>query len=82
LHAIRRAQPDTSEWHPEKPKRLWASWDRLRDKGIVDRCQRVVAREAVEDELLGVHTKEVTRHAARALLSSSTHTRMRVRTRD
>lgn len=50
--------PDPSDWHPEKPKRLWASWDRLRDKGIVDRCQRVVAREAGEEELMCVHTKE------------------------
>jgi histone deacetylase 6 len=42
--------------HPEHPGRLTAIWRRLQDEGLVKRCERVSAREATREELLGIHT--------------------------
>ena len=42
--------------HPEHPGRLSAIWNRLRDDGLIDRCDRIPAREATSDELLAIHT--------------------------
>jgi histone deacetylase 6 len=48
--------------HPEHPGRLAAIRSRLDADGLSDRCRRVSAREATDEELLAVHTPE---HVAR-----------------
>jgi len=52
-------QSSSTEWHPEKPKRVTHMWERLQAKGIVDRCQCLVTREATDAELACLHTQEV-----------------------
>ena len=42
--------------HPEHPDRLSAIWKRLTGDGLVERCDRVPAREATSEELLAIHT--------------------------
>lgn len=44
--------------HPEKPERIVAIAKRLKSAGVFDRCIRVEAREARDDELATVHTKK------------------------
>ena len=44
--------------HPENPMRTRSIVGHLIDCGVMDMCQRVPAREATDDELLLVHTKE------------------------
>lgn len=43
--------------HPETPHRIRAIANRLRSAGVFQRCIRVEAREATDDELETVHTK-------------------------
>ncbi|KAG8229704.1 hypothetical protein J437_LFUL009829 [Ladona fulva] len=43
--------------HPEKPDRLFACMDRLREYGIEDRCHQLQGRLATEEELLLCHPK-------------------------
>jgi histone deacetylase 6 len=45
--------------HPERPERLAAIEERLEAEGLADRCRRVPAREATDEELLTVHTAEL-----------------------
>jgi len=42
--------------HPEHPGRLTAIWQRLQEKGLVARCERIPAREATREELERIHT--------------------------
>ena len=42
--------------HPEHPGRLAAIWRRLREEGLAERCERVPAREATDEELARIHT--------------------------
>jgi acetoin utilization deacetylase AcuC-like enzyme len=42
--------------HPEHPGRLSAIWRRCVDEGLVERCRRMPAREASDEELERVHT--------------------------
>ncbi len=44
--------------HPEHPGRLEAIRARLEKEGLAERCQRVEAREATQEELASVHTEE------------------------
>ncbi len=43
--------------HPEHPGRLEAIRDRLQADGLIDRCERVEAREASDEELAAIHTR-------------------------
>ena len=42
--------------HPEHPGRLKAIRQRFEEDGLASRCERVPAREAVDEELLRIHT--------------------------
>jgi len=44
--------------HPEKPERATAAWEALKETGLMDQCRIIDPREATDEELLGVHTKE------------------------
>ncbi|GFP91735.1 histone deacetylase 5 [Phtheirospermum japonicum] len=44
--------------HPENPDRILAVWDKLNQSGIAKRCVVLDAKEAEDDELALVHTKE------------------------
>ena len=43
--------------HPEHPGRLEAIRDRLQADGLINRCERVEAREASDEELVAIHTR-------------------------
>jgi len=50
--------------HPERPERLAAIETRIEAEGLADRCRRVEARHATDEELLAVHTPELLREVA------------------
>ena len=43
--------------HPEHPGRLEAIRDQLETEGLIERCDRVEAREASDEELAAIHTR-------------------------
>jgi acetoin utilization deacetylase AcuC-like enzyme len=45
--------------HPEGPGRLRAIRDHLVEEGLFERCRRVDAREATDEELEAVHTRDL-----------------------
>jgi histone deacetylase 6 len=45
-------------YHPERPERLTAIWERLTETGLVGCCRHVAAREATPEELQAVHSAE------------------------
>ncbi len=44
--------------HPERPERLAAIESHLAGRGLTERCRRVPARPATDEELLAIHTRE------------------------
>ncbi|KAL8280223.1 hypothetical protein RQP46_007337 [Phenoliferia psychrophenolica] len=46
-----------SEEEPEKPARIQGIFNMLSTKGLIDRMERIVVREAVKNEILLVHTE-------------------------
>ncbi|KAG1663218.1 hypothetical protein FOA52_011311 [Chlamydomonas sp. UWO 241] len=45
--------------YPERPERLRAIMARLGAAGVTQRCMRVASREATDEELMRVHTREL-----------------------
>ncbi|XP_011840973.1 PREDICTED: histone deacetylase 10-like [Mandrillus leucophaeus] len=54
---------DDPECEIERPERLTAALDRLRQRGLEQRCLRLSAREASKEELGLVHRVPFTVHA-------------------
>ena len=46
-------------FHPEHPGRIQAIWEHLGSRGLIAPCDRVPAREATDDELRTVHSREL-----------------------
>ena len=55
---------DTGPGHPERPERLAAIGAALRERGLDKLLTKLPLREATEEELLRVHTKELIRRVA------------------
>jgi len=48
----------TGPGHPERPERVTAVLERLRDDGLLDLCLPIEPRKATENEILRVHTRD------------------------
>ncbi len=54
----RYLEHSTGDFHPESPQRLEAIYDMLNDPDMEDRYTDVPVREATEEELLYIHSKD------------------------
>ncbi|KAK9710117.1 Histone deacetylase hda1 [Basidiobolus ranarum] len=44
--------------HPEDPRRIWRVYEALESTGCLEKCVRIPAREATDEEIRLVHSKE------------------------
>ncbi|CAI8008673.1 Histone deacetylase 6 [Geodia barretti] len=55
---MREHENEGNPSHPESPDRISRIWSLLRERGLVERCCLVEAREATKEEILKIHSEE------------------------